>query len=70
MRFLIGHLRRLLAWTAFWLLVLAAAGLTALRVLLPQLDQRPQQVAVLASQALGYRVQFASLNAGLRGSTP
>ena len=70
MRILIGHLRRLLAWTAFWLLVLVAVGLTALRVLLPQLDQRPQQVAVLASQALGYPVQFASLSAGLRGSTP
>jgi len=70
MRILIGHLRRLLAWTAFWLLVLAAVGLTALRVLLPQLDQRPQQVAVLASQALGYPVQFDSLSAGLRGSTP
>ncbi|WP_448507131.1 YhdP family protein [Immundisolibacter sp.] len=70
MRILIGHLRRLLAWAAFWLLVLAAVGLSALRVLLPQLDQRPQQVAVLASQALGYPVQFASLSAGLRGSTP
>lgn len=70
MRFLIGRLRTLLAWTALWLLVLAAVGLTALRVLLPQLDQRPQQVAVLASQALGYPVQFASLSAGLHGSTP
>lgn len=70
MRVLIGRLRALLAWTAFGLLVLTAVGLTALRVLLPQLDQRPQEVAVLASQALGYPVQFASLTAGLRGSTP
>lgn len=70
MRSLIGRLHTLLAWTAFGLLVLAAVSLTALRVLLPQLDQRPQQVAVLASQALGYPVQFASLSAGLHGSTP
>lgn len=70
MRRLIGRLPRLLAWTAFALLVLAAAGLSALRVLLPQLDQRPQQVAAVVSQALGQAVQFSRLSAGLRGNTP
>jgi len=70
MRFLIGRLRRLLAWTAFALLVLVAAGLTALRVLLPQLEQRPQQVAAVVSRALGHPVQFSDLRAGLRGNTP
>ncbi|HEX2796534.1 MAG TPA: hypothetical protein VHN38_05565, partial [Immundisolibacter sp.] len=70
MRVLIGRLSRLLAWTVFALLVLTAAGLSALRVLLPQLDQRPQQVAAVVSQALGYPVQFSGLSAGLRGNTP
>lgn len=70
MRVLIGRLRRLLAWTAFALLVLTAAGLSALRVLLPQLDQRPQQVAAVVSQALGQPVQFSGLSADLRGNTP
>ncbi len=70
MRRLITRSHALLAWAGFWLLVLAATGLTALRVLLPLLDHRPQQVAALASQALGYPVQFAGLRATLRGSTP
>ncbi|MBC7161985.1 MAG: TIGR02099 family protein [Immundisolibacter sp.] len=70
MRVLIGRLRRLLAWTVFALLVLAAAGLSALRVLLPQLEQRPQQVAAVVSRVLGQPVQFSDLSAGLRGNTP
>ncbi|WP_372722728.1 YhdP family protein [Immundisolibacter sp.] len=63
-------MRRLLLWSALGILVSSAVGLTALRVLLPRLDTHPQQVAQWVSQAVGYRVEFTQLRAGLRGITP
>ena len=59
-----------LHWTVTTALVMAALGLTALRLALPMLDRRPAEVASLASKALGYRVEFASLATGMRGVTP
>lgn len=68
-----GPLGRLWAgvqWALGVLLVLAALGLTALRLALPQIDRQPERVAALASQALGYPVHFVRLTTGMSGVTP
>jgi uncharacterized protein (TIGR02099 family) len=67
---LAGALWAGLHWTLTAAVLGAALGLSALRLALPMLDRRPAEVATLASKALGYRVEFASLATGMRGVTP
>jgi uncharacterized protein (TIGR02099 family) len=59
-----------LRWAVGSTLVLAAVVLTGMRLALPQLDHHPDQVAAVASRALGYPVQFARLTTTMSGVTP